>query len=69
MPIGEIFEQYETKLVIVLSLSTASIMAKPVMEFQVKGYKNLLNPKAIIDFENWCSGELSKIVIFINKVI
>ena len=52
-------------------------MAIPVMEFQVRGYKiskflpkNQHTKRKLLNFGNWCSGELSKIWHdFINKVL
>ena len=35
-------------------------MAIPVMEFQVQGYKNQHAQKKLFNFENLCSGEVSK---------
>ena len=48
-------------------------MATPVMEFQVWGYKIrkiFAEKSTLLNFENWCNGELSNIGHhFSNKVI
>ena len=36
-------------------------MARPVMEFQVQRLKKKHTQKKLLNLDNWCSGELSKI--------
>ena len=46
------------------SIPTILNMAIPVMEFQVRGYKIRKiqhTQMKLLNFENWCSGKLSKI--------